>query len=163
MASTLRRRRLAKLALVALLTGCAHGLPNGGEWAGELAVRPGSTLPREGASQQQVITLFEVSQQRTVGKQFFIAGVGYVAFNGGGTTLAGYNRALDPFVELTIADRRDPKLRACRALLVPASFVDRAVQISGTGHFAALPGVYTRNLAVLRLETFSGCKLVPRR
>jgi len=163
MASTLRRRRLAKLALAAQLTGCAHGLPNGGEWAGELAVRPGSTLPREGASQQQVITLFEVSQQRTVGKQFFIAGVGYVAFNGGGTTLAGYNRALDPFVELTIADRRDPKLRACRALLVPASFVDRAVQISGTGHFAALPGVYTRNLAVLRLETFSGCKLVPRR
>lgn len=163
MASTLRRRRLAKLALVALLTGCAHGLPNGGEWAGELAVRPGSTLPREGASQQQVITLFEVSQQRTVGKQFFIAGVGYVAFNGGGTTLAGYNRALDPFVELTIADRRDPKLAACRALLVPESFVDRAVQISGMGHFAALPGVYTRNLAVLRLETFSGCKLVPRR
>jgi hypothetical protein len=163
MASTLRTRRLAKLALVALFTGCAHGLPNGGEWAGELAVRPGSTLPREGASQQQVITLFEVSQQRTVGKQFFIAGVGYVAFNGGGTTLAGYNRALDPFVELTIANRRDPGLAACRDLLVPASFVDHAVQISGMGHFAPLPGVYTRNLAVLRLETFSGCKLVPRR
>jgi len=163
MASTLRTGRLAKLALVALFTGCAHGLPNGGEWAGELAVRPGSTLPREGASQQQVITLFEVSQQRTVGKQFFIAGVGYVAFNGGGTTLAGYNRALDPFVELTIADRRDPGLAACRDLLVPASFVDHAVQISGMGHFAPLPGVYTRNLAVLRLETFSGCKLVPRR
>jgi hypothetical protein len=163
MASTLRRRRLAKLALVALFTGCAHGLPNGGEWAGELAVRPGSTLPREGASQPQVITLFEVSQQRTVGKQFFIAGVGYVAFNGGGSTLAGFNRALDPFVELTVADRRVPGLAACRALLVPASFVDHAVQISGRGHFAALPGVYTRNLAVLRLETFSACKLVPRR
>jgi len=59
MASTLRRRRLAKLALAALFTGCAHRLPNGGEWAGEVAVRPGSTLPREGASQQQVITLFE--------------------------------------------------------------------------------------------------------
>ncbi len=163
MASTPRRWRLAEIALVALFAGCAHRLPNGGEWAGELAVRPGSTLPREGATQQQVITLFEVSQQRPVGKQFFIAGVGYVAFNGGGSTLAGFNRALDPFVELTIADRRDPELAACRALLVPASFVDHAVQISGMGHFAALPGIYTRNLAVLRLETFSGCKLVPRR
>src|SRR5258705_4384131 len=153
MASTPRRRRLAEIALAALFAGCAHRLPNGGEWTGELAVRPGSTLPREGATQQQVITLFEVSQQRPVGKQFFIAGVGYVAFNGGGSTLAGFNRALDPFVELTIADRRDPELAACRALLIPASFVDHAVQISGMGHFAALPGVFTRNLAVLRLET----------
>ena len=70
---------------------------------------------REGASQRQVITLFEVSQQRRR-QQFFIAGVGYVTFNGG-----------------------------------------------GTGHFAELPGVFTRPLAVLRLETISGCKLVPRR
>jgi hypothetical protein len=157
------RRRLAEIAVVALFTGCSHRLPNGGEWASELAVRPGSSLPREGGSQPQVITLFEVSQQRIIGKQFFIAGVGYVAFNGGGTTLAGFNRALDPFVELTFADRRDPGLAACLALLAPASLVDHAVQISGTGHFAALPGVYTRQLAVLRLETFSGCKLVPRR
>jgi len=163
MASTPRCRQLAWVAVMALFAGCSHRLPNGGEWARELAVRPGSSLPREGASQRQVITLFEVSQQRVVGKQFFIAGVGYVAFNGGGTTLAGFNRALDPFVELTLADRRDPGLAACRALLVPASFVDNAVQISGTGSFAALPGVYTRQLAVLRLETFSGCKLVPRR
>jgi hypothetical protein len=155
---------LATLALATtMVAGCAHRVPNGGEWAAELAVRPGSTLPREGASQKQAITLFELSQQRDVGKQFFIAGVGYVAFNGGGTTLAGYNRALDPFIELTIADRRDPALTACRALLVPASFVDNAVQISGSGHFAALPGVFTRQLAVVRLETFSGCKLVPRR
>jgi hypothetical protein len=66
-------------------------------------------------------------------------------------------------IELTVADRRDPRLQACLALLVPASLVDNAVQISGTGHFAALPGVYTRQLAVLRLETFAGCKLVPRR
>jgi hypothetical protein len=163
MASMPRCRRLTAIAIVALSAGCSHRLPNGGEWARELAVRPGSTLPRDGASQQQVITLFDVSQQRVVGKQFFIAGVGYVAFNGGGTTLAGMNRALDPFVELTVADRRDPGLATCRTLLVPASFVDHAVQISGTGHFAALPGVYTRQMAVLRLETFSGCKLVPRR
>ena len=162
-ASTLCCRSVAAIALVTLLAACAHRLPNGGEWAGELAVRPGSTLPREGASQPQVITLFEVSQQRAVGRQFFIAGVGYVAFNGGGSTLAGSNRALDPFVELTITDRRNPALTACRALLVPASFVDQAVRISGTGHFAALPGVYTRQLAVLRLETLSECKLVPRR
>jgi hypothetical protein len=159
----LRSRLLVSTAVVMLCAGCAPRLPNGGEWASELVVRPGSSLPREGASQQQVITLFEVNQQRAVGKQFFIAGVGYVAFNGGGSTLAGYNRALDPFVELTIADRRDPQLEACLDLLVPASFTDQAVQISGTGHFAALPGVYTRQLAVLRLERLAGCKLVPRR
>lgn len=45
----------------------------------------------------------------------------------------------------------------------PPSFVDNAVQIGGSGHFAALPGVGTRQLAVLRLETLSECKLVPRR
>jgi len=150
--------------LAALLgAGCAHRVPNGGEWTSELAVRPGSSLPQEGASQEQVVTLFKVSEQREVGRQFFIAGVGYVKFNGGGTTLAGYNRDLDPFVELTIADRRDPQLEDCRELMVPESFVKNAVQISGTGHFAALPGVWTRQLAVLRLETLSGCKLVPRR
>jgi hypothetical protein len=155
---------IAALALATMMAfGCSHRVPNGSEWAADLAVRPGSTLPREGASQKQVITLFEVSQQRNVGKQFFIAGVGYVAFNGGGSTLAGYNRALDPFVELTIADRRDAALAACRALLLPTSFVDSAVQISGTGQFAALPGVFTRHLAVLRLETVTGCRLVPRR
>jgi hypothetical protein len=163
MASMQRFTRLATIAIVALFAGCAHRVPNGGEWASDLAVRPGSSLPREGASQQQVMTLFEVSQQRAVGKQFFIAGVGYVGFNGGGTTLAGYNRALDPFVELTIADRHDPQLASCLSLLVPPSLADNAVQISGTGHFAALPGVHMRQLAVLRLETLSGCKLVPRR
>jgi hypothetical protein len=147
----------------AIAVSCAHRLPNGGDWAGELAVRPGSSLPRQGAMQPQVITLFSVSQQRDVGKQFFIAGVGYVRFDGGGTTLAGANRALDPFIELTIADRRDRILPACRALLVPASFVNNAVQISGTGYFAALPGVQSRNLAILRLENISDCKLVDRR
>jgi hypothetical protein len=142
---------------------CAHALPNGGDWASELAVRPGSTLPRQGATQSQVITLFSVSQQREIGKQFFIAGVGYVTFDGGGTTLAGYNRALDPFIELTIADRRDRMLPACLGLLVPTSFVKNAVQVSGNGYFAALPGVQSRNLAVLRLESITGCKLVDRR
>ena len=158
-----RFRRLAAIALVALFAGCAHRPKDGGGWANDLAVRPGSSLPREGASQQQVITLFEVSQQRAVGSQFFVAGVGYVAFNGGGSTFAGPNRKQDPFVELTVADRRDPRLEACRALLVPASFADNAVRISGMGYFAALPGVNQRQLAVLRLETLSGCQLVPRR
>ena len=148
-------------ALAAAASACAH-VPKSTDWVSELAVRPGSTLP-QGASQQQVITLFEVSQQREIGRQFLIAGVGYVAYNGGGTTLAGYNRALDPFVELTIADQNDPALVACHALLVPASFAANAVQISGTGYFAALPGVYMRQLAVLRLEKLSGCKLVARR
>jgi len=163
MSARSRRRWLAAVAVASLFTGCSHRLPKGGEWAADLAVRPGSTLPAEGSSQQQVVTLFEVSQQRAVGKQCFIAGVGYVAFNGGGTIQAGANRALDPFIELTIANRKDAKLAACRDLLVPVAFVDHAVQISGAGHFLALPGVHARQLAVLRLETFSGCKLVPRR
>src|SRR4051794_17207210 len=105
-------RWLAAIAAVTLFVGCAHRVPNGGEWTADLAVRPGSTLPLEGAAQQQAITLFEVSQQRRVGKQFFIAGVGYVAFNGGGTIQAGANRALDPFIELTIANRKDPRVAA---------------------------------------------------
>jgi hypothetical protein len=54
MPSMSRRRRLAEIAVVALFTGCSHRLPNGAEWAGKLAVRPGRTLPREGVSQQQV-------------------------------------------------------------------------------------------------------------
>ena len=163
MAATSRWRWLAVMVVTALPLGCAHRPPNGGEWTADLAVRPGSTLPLEGSSQQQVITLFQVSQQRNVGKQFFIAGVGYVAFNGGGTIQAGANRAVDPFIELTIGNRKDPRLAACRALLVPVSFVENAVQISGAGHFVALPGVHGRQLALLRLETLAGCKLVPRR
>ena len=159
MASALRFRRSVAFALVALSAGCAHH----GEWVSELAVRPGSSLPSADASQRQQITLFDVSQQREIGKQFFIAGVGYVAFDGGGSTFAGFNRALDPFIELTVANRRDPELAACRALLAPTSFVSSAVRISGSGHFAALPGVGARQLAVLRLETLSDCKLVPRR
>jgi len=160
------RRRIVRFSMMAALaaaaSACAH-VRKSTDWASELAVRPGSTLPQQGASQQQVITLFEVSQQRDVGRQFFIAGVGYVTFNGGGTTLAGYNRALDPFIELTVADRNDPALAPCRDLLVPASFAANAVQVTGTGYFAALPGINTRQLAVLRLEKLSGCKLVARR
>ena len=163
MAATSRCRWCAVIAVTLLLAGCAHRPPNGGEWTADLAVRPGSTLPLEDAPQQQVITLFSISQQRGVGKQFFIAGVGYVAFNGGGTIQAGANRALDPFIELTIANGKDPRLAACRGLLVPVSFVENAVQISGLGHFTVLPGVHGRQLAVLRLNTLSGCTLVPRR
>jgi hypothetical protein len=55
MASTWRRRRLAGIAAAALFASCSHRLPNGGEWASELAVRPGSSLPREGVSLHQVI------------------------------------------------------------------------------------------------------------
>jgi hypothetical protein len=35
--------------------------------------------------------------------------------------------------------------------------------VSGNGYFAALPGVQSRNLGVLRLENISDCKLVERR
>ena len=163
MADHLFARCSTAVVAAALAVSCANRLPNGGDWASELAVRPGSTLPKQGAAQSQVITLFAVSQQRDVGEQFFIAGVGYVRFDGGGTTLAGANRALDPFIELTIADRQDPMLHACRALLVPASFAANAVEISGNGYFAALPGVQSRNLAILRLDSISDCKLVARR
>jgi hypothetical protein len=159
-----RRLRIWVAAFVVLmLAGCAHRLPNGSGWASELAMRPGSSLPQEGASQQQTITLFEISQQRRVGRKFFIAGMGYVAFNGGGTTLAGANRALDPFVEVTIVDGRGPTLTACRTLLTPDSLKDRAVRIGGTGYFVALPGVHQRQLAVIRLEEISRCELVDRR
>jgi hypothetical protein len=128
----------------------------------EPAASPGSSLPREGRPQQQVLTLFEFSQQRDVGAQFFVAGVGYVSINGGGSILAGMNRALDPFVELTIAGRQDPMWPACRELLVPASFVDQALRIGGTGTFQRHPGVDGRQLVVLRLDKLSECKLVPR-
>jgi hypothetical protein len=147
----------------AIAVSCAQRHSNGDDWVNELAAHPGSSLPRRDAAQAQVITLLSVSQQRNVGTRFFIAGVGYVRFDGGGTTLAGANRALDPFIELTIADNDDRMLPACQALLVPASFVNNAVQISGSGHFAALPGVQRRNLAVLLLENISDCRLVDRR
>ena len=152
----------AVLAVSALVAGCAHRVPKGEDWASELAVRPGSSLPREGDSQIQTITLASVSQQRPVGRQFFIAGVGVVAFNGGGTSLAGYNRKLDPFVELTIADRNDRALASCRSLLAPESLNTQSLRIAGPGHFAALPGVFGRQLAVVRVEKVSRCELVPK-
>ena len=177
MALTYFARRLRAVAILVMSLGCSHRhpapapvpvpapvpAPANGNWTSELAVRPGSTLPPADAPQRQAITLFEVSQQRDVDKQFFIAGVGYVAINGGGSTLAGYNRALDPFIELTIADRNDPALTTCRDLLVPASFAGNAVRISGSGNVASLPGVQSRQLVVVRLLTIAECTLVPRR
>jgi len=129
----------------------------------KLAAAVGSSLPPENRPQLQTVTLFDVNQQREVESQFFIAGVGYVAINGGGSTLAGMNRALDPFIELTIADRRDPVLKACRALLVPSSLAGHAIRISGSGTFTRHPGVNDRQLVVVRLETLSNCTLVDRR
>ena len=129
----------------------------------KLAAPAGSSLPPEDRPQLQTVTLFDVSQQREVESQFFIAGVGYVAINGGGSTLAGMNRALDPFIELTIADRRDPALKACRPLLAPSSLAGHAVRISGAGTFTRHQGVNDRQLVVVRLETLSDCKLVDRR
>lgn len=93
----------------------------------------------------------------------FIAGAGYVAFNGGGTTLAGSNRALDLFVEPTIADRRDPVLVTCRTMLTPLALENQAVRLTAMGYFAVLPGVHQRQLALFRLEKISRCELVPRR
>ncbi len=151
------------LTIGAASVSCAHRLPNGGDWASELAARPGSSLPPEGSSQAQVLTFFGITQSRSVGKQHFLAGSGYVAFNGGGSTLAGPNRNQNPYIELTIANRRDPMLASCLQLLAPESFTDGAVQISGSGYFAALPGVQLRQLALVRLLNLTGCKVVPRR
>jgi hypothetical protein len=137
-------------------------LKDAGKQIEGVAVPPGTSLPPEGAPQPQVITLFEVSQQREVDAKFFIAGVGYVAYNGGGTILAGMNRSLDPFVELTIADSQDPLLTTCLPLLTPARMADHAVRITGSGRFARRPGVGDRPLAVLRLDRLSECILVPR-
>ena len=51
------RGAAATLALaMTTVAGCSHRVPNDAEWAADLAVRPGSTLPRENASQKQVIT-----------------------------------------------------------------------------------------------------------
>lgn len=130
---------------------------------GNLAAPPGSSLPPADRPQLQAVTLTEVSQQRDVDSQFFIAGVGYVAINGGGTVLAGMNRALDPFVELTIANRQDPILTACRGLLTPASLTGHAIRISGNGRFSRRAGVNDRYLVVVRLETLTECTQVERR
>jgi hypothetical protein len=60
-------------------------------------------------------------------------------------------------------DRRDPVLKACRALLVPSSLAGHAIRISGSGTFTRHPGVNDRQLVVVRLETLSNCTLVDRR
>ena len=130
---------------------------------GPLAAPPGSSLPPPDRPQQQVVTLFDITQQRDVDTRFFVAGVGYVSINGGGSVLAGMNRALDPFIELTIANGRDPVLTSCRALLTPASLATHAIRIGGMGRFTRLPGVNDRQLVVVHLDTLSDCTLVPRR
>jgi len=127
-----------------------------------LAVKPGSSLPEETPLRQQKITFFQVSEQRVAEGQYFIGGTGYAEINGGGTFFSGMNRALDPFLEVTILPNGSPAIEECRSLLAPASFEKNAVRVSGVGYFASLPGVYSRQLGVFRLDTLAGCTLVPR-
>ena len=129
------------------------------DWTSELAVPPGSSLPPPGSPQRLSVALLSVSQQREVGSQLFIAGTGSVILGTGGTVFAGPNRDQRPFLEVTIANPGDPVMTKCRALLVPASFKDQGVQITGTGQFQSMDGTQGRYLGVVRLETVSECKL----
>ena len=131
MASTSRRRRLAEIALVALFTGCAHRLPNGGEWAGELAVRPGSTLPREALHNSRSSRCSKSASSEP------LASSSSSPVLDTWRSTAAVRRSLVSIARSTRSSSLRLRtaailgLAACRALLVPASFVDHAVQISG--------------------------------
>lgn len=127
------------------------------------AVLPGSSLPPADRPQQQAVTLFDVTQAREVGDKFFIAGVGYVAINGGGSVLAGMNRALDPFIELTISSRNDPVFTPCRSMLSPSEANKTAIRITGLGHYERRSGVNDRFLVIVLLDKLTDCRVVDRR
>ena len=135
----------------------------GGTASGGLAAPPGSSLPPADRPQPQAVTRFDVTQARDVDTKFFIAGVGYVAIKGGGSVLAGMNRALDPFVELTIANRNDPVLQSCRSSLSPSEADKTAVRITGLGHDTRQPGVNDRYLVIVILDKLTDCRVVDRR
>jgi hypothetical protein len=157
------RRLLPCVMVLFMMSACAKPVPGRIEWVSQLAARPGSTLPSGDPSESFDVLLFGVTAHRVVGEQYFIAGQGLVTYNKGGTTLSGPNRGLDPFIELTIADRNDPRLSDCRALLAPESFVANSVRITGTGYFAPLPGYGERRLIISRIESIESCATRPRR
>ena len=132
------------------------------DWVKALAVKPGSSLPAETSLRQQRIPFFQGSHQRIPDGRHFFAGTGYAEINAGRTFFSGMNRALDPFLEVTILPNGSPAIEECRNLLAPASFEKNAVRVSGVGYFASLRGVHGRQLGVFRLDTLAGCTLVPR-
>jgi hypothetical protein len=165
MASCLRNARGCAAAALLLVcsSGCTYRIRNAADWASELAVRPGSSLPADGVAQEQVVTLFDLSEQQVVRGQLFLAGKGYVRINGGGTIFAGANRSIDPFLEVTLVDGAASEAQACRKLITPENLKGQAVAITGNGYFAALPGALGRQLGLVRLDTVTGCRLVDRR
>ena len=133
------------------------------DWTRSLAVRPGSSLPAEPPPLAQIATLFSITDARMVGGQYFVAGTGYVEIDGGGTFFSGPNRQQDPYLEVTIIAVVGQAFEQCRDLLVQPSFEGNSVRITGTGKFLSRPGIGPKKLGIVRIDSLSGCKLVPRR
>ena len=133
------------------------------DWTRTLAVRPGSSLPAELPSLAQIATLFSITDARMVGGQYFVAGTGYVEIDGGGTFFSGPNRKQDPYLEVTIIAVVGQAFEQCRDLLVQASFEQNSVRITGTGMFMSRTGIGAKKLGIVRMDSLSDCKLVPRR
>ena len=149
---------------VDLATGRVVGR-NQDDWAKMSPVPAGQSLKARSADprQKQVVTLFKLDEMRRVHGNVFISGTGYVEVNGGGTFFSGMNRALDPYIELTITAPGSKAFQACTKILKKPYLVANAIAIGGNGFFAPMPGIGDRRLAVVRLDTISVCKLVPRR
>lgn len=136
--------------------------PKPEDWTSTLAVPPGSSLPKEFPLLAQVVTLFTLTDARIASGQYFVAGTGYVEIDGGGTFFSGANRKQDPYLEVTIMPVGVDALTECRRILVQKSFSEHAVRITGAGLFTSREGVGKRQLGIVRLDTLSGCQLVPR-
>jgi hypothetical protein len=50
-----------------------------------------------------------------------------------------------------------------RELLTQENLAQNAIAVSGDGYFSGRPGIGDRRLAIVRLDSIAGCKLVPRR
>lgn len=134
------------------------------DWTDTLPVRPGESLKdKVGMKEKQVVTLFQLEDMRPVDGSVFITGSGYIEVNGGASTFAGMNRALDPYIELTITSPGSPAFQECKRILDKKYLDKSAIAITGNGYFGSRPGVGERQLGVVRLDTVTDCKLVPRR
>lgn len=134
-------------------------------WLDSLPVLPGVSLRSKklDGREKQVVRFFRIDPIRSVRGSAFISGTGYVEINGGGTVFAGANRALDPYLEVTITSPKSQTFTDCRKLLMSTSFDQDAVAITGVGYFASWPGIGERRLGVLRLDSISSCEIAPRR
>ena len=135
------------------------------DWTKSLPIPPGESLKSKSLDPRrtQVITFFQLDEMRAIDGAVFISGSGYAEINGGGTFFAGMNRKIDPYLELTVTAPESPEFRACQDVLDKQHLDQHAIALSGNGYFAAMPGIGDRRLGVFRLDSVSGCKLVPRR